>query len=142
MYHFHILEEVFGEQGAPSLYSHELGQPLLSSNQEHEIEASIRATREKGTVCVDSSDENVQFVAPRRGKGKGKRKSGDSTACAIPQLKGSISERYTRMFDNFESLLSKQTQDSMSQSVGYPNPNAPPPTHGLQPTLMKGLCSS
>lgn len=122
---FHLLEEVFMNQGATGDFSAGFGVSPLNSGDELEMEHAANRGRGKGVVDVDSSDGGDAVPVTRKGKekvkkGKGKRKSGDMSTESFFQPSSPQFQKYVRVLDSIETRLSGKGSSGISGSVSSP----------------------
>ncbi|XP_027086969.1 uncharacterized protein [Coffea arabica] len=121
---YHLLEEVFVNQGAAGDFSSNFENDHRTSAEEQDMETAARCARGKGrsNYVDDNADVEVIGAKEEKGKkGKGKRKSGDcSSSSPMSTTSGSVTDRYLRALDTIESLVSRKKSSSMSVSVSSP----------------------
>ncbi|XP_071921428.1 uncharacterized protein [Coffea arabica] len=120
---YHLLEEVFVNQGATGDFSAGFENEPRTSPEERYMENLARSSRGKGRL--DAVHEGVQTELAganeaKGRKGKGKRKSGDMSS-GSPMSTASHSDRYMKALDTIESLVSRHKSSSMGVSVSSPD---------------------
>ncbi|XP_071923008.1 uncharacterized protein [Coffea arabica] len=145
---FHLLEEVFMNQGATGDFSSGFVVSPANSGDELELENAARRSRGKGVVDIDSEDEEVAVHASRKGKekvkkGKGKRKSWDMSTESFFAPSSPQFQKYIRVLDSIETHLSCKKSSGMTSSVFSPDKSKKPPVDDedeLKATLVD-LCA-
>ena len=121
---YHLLEEVFVNQGATGDFSSGYENDPHTSADEQEMEATTRYERGKGRRDHADCDADVQVVGANEEKGKtgkGKWKSGDASSYSpMSTASGSVTDRYFGALDTIELLVSRKKSSSMSVSVSSP----------------------
>ncbi|XP_027066453.1 uncharacterized protein [Coffea arabica] len=124
---YHLLEEVFVNQGATGDFSSGFENELRTSADEREMETTARLARGKGSRSSRDEEAEIEVRGPKEAKGKGgkgKRKSGDGSGCSpMSTASGSVTDRYLRVCESIESLVSRKKSSSTSASVSSPDKN-------------------
>ena len=132
-YVFHLLEEVFMNQGATGDYSGAHEESPLNTDEELEMENAARSAKPSDVVNVGSSGEDVKLPSARKGKEKGKgkvtkekkkRKSGDMSEDSFFSGSSREFQQYMRVLDSIDTKLSGKKGDSMIGSVCSPSKTA------------------
>ncbi|XP_071903853.1 uncharacterized protein [Coffea arabica] len=115
---YHLLEEVFVNQGATGDFSSGLENNPRTSAEKQDMETAARCARGKGRLDYAAEDADIEVVGvneEKGKKGKGKRKSGDcSSGSPMSITSGSVTGRYLRALDTIESLVSRKKSSGMS----------------------------
>ncbi|XP_027097874.2 uncharacterized protein [Coffea arabica] len=126
-YVFHLLEEVFMNQGATGDYSGAHEESPLNTDEKLEMENAARSAKPSDVVNVGSSGEDVKLPSARKGKGKGKRnvtkekkkrKSGGMSEDSFFSGSSREFEQYMRVLDSIETKLSGKRGDSICYWFG------------------------
>ena len=91
------------------------------------METTARLARGKGSRSSRDEEAEIEVRGPKEAKGKGgkgKRKSGDGSGCSpMSTASGSVTDRYLRVCESIESLVSRKKSSSTSASVSSPDKN-------------------
>ncbi|XP_071940108.1 uncharacterized protein [Coffea arabica] len=122
---YHLLEEVFVNQGATGDFSAGFENEPRTSPEERYMENLAQSSRGKGRSDAAHEGVETELVganAARGRKGKGKRKSGDmSSGSPMSTASHSASDRYMKALDTIESLVSRHKSSSIGVSVSSPD---------------------
>ncbi|XP_027076237.1 uncharacterized protein [Coffea arabica] len=114
-------------KGTSGKYSQKSGQAPLYTDDECEQENKMaKLQKGKRAILLDSTDDHVEVVAPKRGKAmnKGKLKRPKRTRKFGNSSPGEVNTQSFEI-DSISSHFSERKESSMSPSIGIPSPPAP-----------------